>query len=265
MVSAVFLLYVLSCEAQGLLVHVRVNDVTVYVNRDASQAAFAEKINVLLAEGRNDVRIDVGLPANLTGQSPGRPGPTAEPALVCSIQRGQQGVDPGTEGNLVRYRWERVATELAPGRLTEVFRESFLAMGLRGRPRWMSAPTAEIDPLALGRLVEDFASALRERDIERAVAMQALKFQELAQALGLDTGRVEQGFRTYLQHMMSAPDWHVPVVELRRLEHTLEGGARLVRVSGQGGRPPLTVTAHGQQVPFEFTVCQLGGHWQFIR
>jgi hypothetical protein len=96
MMAAAPPLYVLTTDTQALVCRVRVNDVTVYFNRDGKQEFAADKVNPLVWPGRNQISVSIAMPAPKAGEPP--PPRPPKPSLHVRLQVGVQGVDPGKTG-----------------------------------------------------------------------------------------------------------------------------------------------------------------------
>jgi len=267
------LLFVVSTEGQGLLVQVRLNDVTVYVNRTGTQSAFSEKVNPLMLSGQNTVTVALGLPAAAPESkkaAPPEPGgfpppPPDPPAFTLKLQQGRQGTDPGDAGILAQFEWEAGQAPVATGSLTEVFRRTVQLGSLPWRPRWFDVRPTQLDARALNTLVRGYVEALRKRDVETLVALSTLRFEELGRSLEMSPERMAQSFRAYLQGMMSAADWSVLPAGTAEWSYAPEGNGRLVRITMENGDPPITVVANGRPTPFDLTVAWIDGHWRIVR
>ncbi|HLZ49789.1 MAG TPA: hypothetical protein VKP61_03495 [Candidatus Acidoferrum sp.] len=264
------LLWVLSLESQGLLVSVQVNDVTVYSKDGGILSSYSEKINPLLFSGDNEVRIQLGLPSPPSPKKRSRapnqsPQNSQEaPVFTLTLQKGEQGKDPGQEGSLLRFEWDSKLMPLTPGEMKTVFEGKFQVQPLPfPPPPWSQIPPIQVDRPALETFVREYASALRKRDVQTLTTLNAPKSQELSRSLGLDPARMTQGFQGFLESLMSAKNWSVSVAPT--LEFKLEGKARLVRITSARGSAPITATSEANTIPFDITVSFIGGAWRLVR
>ncbi len=266
-----FKLWVLSVEALGIVLSVTVNDVTVCDRRTGARTAFGEKINPLLVEGKNTVRISLGLAPPIraisvksTPPDPFPPDPPIQPKFKLKVQLGAQGTDPGEAGILVRYEWKSGQPPLTVGQLSPLPDQTFDLGPLPWPPpEWTLGASVHVDTAALDMFVRAYADRLRKRDIDGALELNRLKFQDLARSLGLSETHISDGFKGYLEGLMAAPDWSVSVAA--GLHYALEGQSRLIRITGADGASPISVGSNGQVLPFDLTVASMGGTWRIVR
>jgi hypothetical protein len=245
------LLFIVNVNTRGLLVHILVNDITVYTN-NGRQASFGGKINPFILPAGNIVTVALGLP-------PSAPDP---PRFRMNIQRAFQGADPGEEGILSRFTWSGQSLAPAPA---EVFRGAFDAPEIWWRPRWISLPPVLASNAELERFVLDFVHSLQTGDIERLTTLHMPSFLELQDSLGFDAEQLASNFRERLRALMADPTFTVLPVDLRRLRYTPEAGGRMVRISLESGDPPIMTQRAEGFVPFAFTVSRVDGQLRIIR
>jgi hypothetical protein len=268
---AEFQLWVVSFEAEGLLVAVRVNDVTIYERRASAHMSFGEKINPLLIVGENSVAVSLGLSpwsgagtGTATKQSPSSSEPPPQPAFALRVQRGSKGTDPGEAGILLRFDWMSGQTPLRGRQLSPVFDQTFQVAELPwAPPAWTGAPSLQLDRQALDLAVRHYADSLRNRDFDGALRLSRLKFEELARSMDLSIDGLIQSFRGYLESLAAAPDWSILVAPEPQFK--LEGRSRLVRVTAPDGGAPITAVSRGQGVPFDVTLSFINGSWCIVR
>jgi hypothetical protein len=266
-----FKLWVLSVEAIGMVLSVTVNDVTVCEKRTGTRTAFGEKINPLLVEGKNSVRVSLGLaPPDRSGATkspppgPFPPDPPIQPKFKLKLQQGPQGTDPGEAGILVRYEWKPGQPPLTAGQMSTVLDQAFDVGPLPWPPpEWTRGASVRADPASLESFVRGYAGRLRERDLDGAAELNRVKFQDLARSLDFSETRLAERFRGHLEGLMAAPDWSVSVAA--ELHYALEGRSRLVRITGVDGAAPISVRSNGQELPIDLTVAVIGGNWRIVR
>jgi hypothetical protein len=266
-----FTLWVLSVEALGIALSVAVNDVTVCESRTGARMAFGGKINPLLVEGKNRVRVSLGLAPPLPSSAtkspqpgPFPPDPPIQPKFKLKVQQGPQGTDPGEAGILVQYEWKPGQPPLTVGQSSTVLDQTFDIAHLPWPPpEWTRGASISVDSAALEMFVRSYADRLRSRDIDGAVELNRMKFQDLARSMGFSESHLVDSFRGYLGGLMSAPNWSVSVAA--GLHYALEGQSRLVRITGADGAAPISVSSNGQVLPFDLTVASIGGTWCIVR
>jgi hypothetical protein len=264
-------LWVLSVEALGVVLSVTVNDVTVCDRRTGARTAFGEKINPLLVEGKNRVHVSLGLAPPLRPSAPKSqppdpfpPDPPTQPKFKLKVQQGAQGTDPGEAGILVQYEWKPGQPPLTVGQSSTVLDQTFDIAHLPWPPpEWTRGASIRVDPAALEMFVRSYADRLRSRDIDGAVELNRMKFQDLARSMGFSEPHLVDGFRGYLGGLMAAPDWSVSVAA--GLHYALEGQSRLIRITGADGAAPISVSSNGHGLPFDLTVASIGGNWRIVR
>jgi hypothetical protein len=263
MMAAAPPLYVLTTDTQALVCRVRVNDVTVYLNRDGRQEFAVDKVNPVVWSGRNQISVSIAMPAPKPGESP--PPKPPKPSLHVRLQVGVQGIDPGKTGILAEYTWTAGPTPPGAGPPTEVWRAEFTAGELPWRVRWAANEPVRVDREALTLAVRSYVDAYRARDAARVIALDSVKDDETARALDLDPAEMREERAETYRNLMAAEGYRVDAVSLNSLEFETEGGGRLVHVTGPGGSPAITISAGGGRRPIEFTFAWLDGAWRVVR
>jgi len=254
-------LFVVNVDARGLLVHVWVNDITVYTNAGV-QATFAEKINPLVVPQANTVAVSLALapPAPAKDGAPA----SGEPRFRITVQRGTRGTDPGEAGILLRYGWPPGQAPLA-ALPAEVFRGTFDGGLDQPQPGWLALPPVQAANAELEGFVLRFADYLRMHDVDRLLALYSFKFRTLASAFDLDAAQMASSFRAQLRRRMDDPAWTVTPVDTSRLRYTPEAGMRLVRITSASGGPPVMTRGAAGDMPFSLTVVREAGALQVFR
>ena len=245
-------MFVLELQVRGLRVRARLNDIVVFEGLVTERKIVQVKLNPWIIEGRNLITLELAAAG------------TNGPSMRLAVLRGEHGKEPGPEGRLASFEWERPAGAV----LAEVWRTEFNAQAGFGRWAWQDAPEgplSETDQSAIGSLIKAMAAALRSRDAAAIEKLLAVKNTEMPMALGIDAGNYAQGQDAFFGGLFSSSEWIVSSWDSEQLRITPQAGGRLATVTGPRGEPPISGSAGDRRFLLPVTVGRIRGEWRIVR
>lgn len=266
-------LYVLETLMAGVQARVALNGVEIVADESAASKTLAQRINPWIIEGENRLAVALRLPPPPTPE-PGSPAWLPAPAAPDSpdfslrLIGGRFGVEPGPEGDLLRYAWETSREPLAPRQWRMVLNQGFRPPRTFGRWLWQDAPAgppqaAEVADLraAIGQLM----AAAQSRDARTLLQAHQLKFAELARALDDTESLFRDDLTQALDALFAARDYAVRPLDASLLVFEPLAEGRLVRVRRADGTAPLQLTGGDEVLHIEPLYTRTAKGWAIAR
>ncbi len=251
-------LYVLETLMAGLQGRVALNGVEIVADESAASKTLAQRVNPWIVEGENRLAVALRLPPpSPPAPAPDTPvwqaPPTAAapdgPDFSLRLIGGRFGVEPGPEGDLLRYAWEAAREPLAPRQWRIMLNQGFRPPRSFGRWLWQDAPAGPPqagDAADLRAAVGQLMAAAQARDVRALLLAHRLKFAEMARAMDDSESLFSDDLAQALEALFAARDYAVRPLDatLLVLEPLAEG--RLVRVRRPDGTAPLQLSGGGE-------------------
>ncbi|MFY0562878.1 hypothetical protein ACN28E_03455 [Archangium lansingense] len=261
-------LYLLETQCDGLLAQVFINGVEIYREADLVEPTFRQsKVNHWIIPGDNSIQVRlVGVPVeSLIREHPRSP----DFRLELKWMRETETEEPDTT-TLASFRWDAEIRPLPPGVPTPVFTQTLPLPEAFGTWSWQKAALLDDDALRtsageIRSLVEEFHTALVRRNAASLLALQRVKHEELARALGFSLHSLESSIHEGYEELFADPHWLPMPFDRDALVLELQPNGRLVSVRGPGGLPPVIGRTQQEGLAFPIMAARIGNAWTVVR
>ena len=133
---------------------------------------------------------------------------------------------------------------------------------------WIHAPAGSIgadDRTEIVAQVSQLADQLAKRDIDGAVASQAVLLDEQGVAADMAPMAMRQQYAEFLRERMAHPDWFVRPFEAKDVELRALAGGRLQMAQRAGGRPLIETRSAVGLYTAEPILTKFNGRWIIVR
>lgn len=261
------LLYVLQIESARVRAKVQFNSFEVYFEATGARRVVQTKVNPYVVPGDNRVRVSLGPELDEEGNPRPRVG-----MFELTLIVGEHGREPGPEAVRLHWRWPPSDRDmpLENSAVSPVWEQGVTVRerDAFGRWAWEDAPA---DPLTDSDLDEITAvvrllhSAFANRDSTGVEMVLRHKHEELARALDVSFGEIEEGFREYTTELFRDPDGKMEPFFPEDLLLQPVAGGRVVQVTDLGGEPPLQGVFNGEGFAFRIAMARVDGGWTIVR
>jgi hypothetical protein len=251
--------YVCEVFTAGFEVDVELNRWPAYRTRVAERRVAQVKLNPWLCEGENHFCASLQHCRDVAAET--------SVGFEVRLYRTPHGQESDEANDvLVHYRWMPEESPLAAEGPTLVYEHTLRMKRAYGRFAWQDArPYDNRDRDDVVAAWTALREALQQRDLERSVALMAIKSEEMTRALDNPNGRQAALLRQTLESHFADPAWHLEPRDPDTLVLESSAGGRLLGVTTKDGSPSIMGQKTDLSVPMDVTFSHVAGAWRVVR